>query len=164
MKLFKKRKNKIIERDEQIVKVIAYILLSIMSVVAIAPFIILLSASFSSEASIAQYGYGFFPKEFSIDAWKYLWNAWKIIGKAYGVTILITAVGTVLSVMTTSMFAYGLIQKVKGIKLIMALLVVTMVICLMQSLFLIVQSLSHIQLFATSGTPACQASLSFTIS
>ena len=55
MKLFKKRKNKIIERDEQIVKVIAYILLSIMSVVAIAPFIILLSASFSSEASIAQY-------------------------------------------------------------------------------------------------------------
>ena len=127
MNLFRKRKNKIVERDEQTVKVIAYVLLSIMSIVAIAPFLVLLSASFSSEAAIAQYGYSFFPRKFSIDAWKYLWNAWKIIGKAYGVTILITAIGTVLSVMTTSMFAYGLIQKVKGIKLIMALLVVTMI-------------------------------------
>jgi len=121
------KQNRIVERDEQIVQVIAYVVLSIMSVIAIAPFMILLAASFSSESAIATHGYGFFPKEFSLDAWKYLWQAYKIIGKAYGVTIAITAIGTVLSVMVTSMFAYGLIQKVPGIKVIMAILVITMI-------------------------------------
>ena len=118
--------NRIVERDEQIVKVIAYVVLSVLSLLAIAPFVILFSASISSEAAIAKYGYGFFPKEFSLDAWKYLWRAGKIIFRAYGVTILVTAVGTVLSVLTMSMFAYGMIQKVRGLKIIMAMLVMTM--------------------------------------
>ena len=50
--------NRIVERDEQIVKVIAYIVLSVLSLLAIAPFVILFSASISSEAAIAKYGYG----------------------------------------------------------------------------------------------------------
>lgn len=126
-----KRKNVtygsgIVERDEQIVKVVAYIVLSILSIFALAPFMILFSASISSEAAIAKYGYGFLPKEFSLDAWKYLWQAAKIIFRAYGVTIMVTAVGTVLSVLTMSMFAYGMIQKVRGLKVIMAMMVLTM--------------------------------------
>ena len=123
----KKRSNRIVERDEQIVRVIAYTVLSLMSVLALAPFIILLAASFSSETSIVLNGYCVFPNEFSLDAWRYLWQAYKIIGKAYGVTIVITVVGTVLSVMVTSMFAYGLIQKIPGIRIIMGLLVITMI-------------------------------------
>ena len=122
-----KKQNRIVERDEQVIKVVAYIVLTIMSIIAIAPFFILLAASFSSETAIAKEGYGFLPAEFSIDAWKYLWQARAVIGKAYLVTIGITLVGTVLSVMVTAMFAYGLIQKVKGIKLVMALLVITMI-------------------------------------
>lgn len=122
-----KKENRIVERDEQIVKVIAYVVLSIMSVLAVAPFVILLSASFSSESSIVKNGYSFIPSEFSLDAWKYLWQAKSVIGRAYLVTICVTIVGTLLSVTTMAMFAYGLIQKVRGIKLVMALLVVTMI-------------------------------------
>ena len=122
----KNKRNRIVERDEQVVKVIAYIVLSILSAAAVAPFIILFSASISSENSIAKFGYGFFPVEFSLDAWKYLGQAYLIIFRAYGVTILVTILGTVLSVMTMSMFAYGMIQKVRGLKAVMAVLVATM--------------------------------------
>lgn len=120
------RNNRIRETDEQVVKVIAYIVLSILSVLAIAPFVILFSASISSEEAIAKFGYGFFPVEFSLEAWEYLGQAYVIIFRAYGVTILVTVLGTVLSVLTMSMFAYGMIQKVKGIKAVMAMLVLTM--------------------------------------
>ena len=122
-----KKQNRIVERDERTMKAVAYVVLSIMSILAIAPFLILLSASFSSEASIAKNGYGFIPVEFSLDAWKYLWQAREVIGTAYLVTICVTVVGTVLSVAVMAMFAYGLIQRVRGIKVVMALLIVTMI-------------------------------------
>lgn len=123
----RKNPNRIIERDTQVVKWIAYVVMILLSALAIMPFVILLSASLSSESAIAKFGYGFWPKVFSLDAWKYLWQARVVIGKAYLVTILVTIVGTLLSVMVTAMFAYGMIQKVKGLKLVMGLLVVTMI-------------------------------------
>ena len=123
----KKSKNKIVEKDVAVVKVIAYVVLSVMSILAIAPFVILLSASFSSEASLAKDGYGFFPTEFSTAAWEYLWQARGVIFKAYGLTIVVTALGTVLSVFISSMFAYGLIQRLKINKALMVMLVITMI-------------------------------------
>ena len=123
----KKSKNKIVEKDVAVVKVIAYVVLSVMSILARAPFVILLSASFSSEASLAKDGYGFFPTEFSTAAWEYLWQARGVIFKAYGLTIVVTALGTVLSVFISSMFAYGLIQRLKINKALMVMLVITMI-------------------------------------
>jgi len=121
------KSNKIVEKDERAVNIVAYVVLTLMSVLAIAPFIILLSSSFSSEQALVKYGYWFFPREFSLDAWNYLWQARVVILKAYGMTILVAVLGTALSVFVSSMFAYALACKVKGHKLIMALLVVTMI-------------------------------------
>ena len=50
----------------QIVLNIIFILLTI---VALAPFLLLVSSSLSSEAALAEYGYGFIPKELSFGAY-----------------------------------------------------------------------------------------------
>ena len=82
------------------------VLILIMS--AIIPFIILVSSSFSSETSLAQYGYGIFPHEFSTAAYAYLQNAAVDILKAYGMSFSITGIGTIISITMTMMFAYAL--------------------------------------------------------
>lgn len=122
-----KKQKRIKDRDESIVRVIAYIVLTVAALCSVAPFLMLLSASFSSEASLMQHGYGFFPREFSGQSYKYIFAAFGQIGKAYLVTIGATVIGTFLSVMITSMFAYGLLQKdVPGKKVIMIVMVITM--------------------------------------
>ena len=76
-----------------------------------APFLLLISSSLSSEAALAQYGYGFWPKEFSLNAYTYLFKSSMKIAKGYGITLIVTLVGTTLSVLITTMFAYPLSRK-----------------------------------------------------
>jgi len=64
------------------------------SAACIFPFLLLFIASFSSEQSIIANGYSLFPSEFSLEAYKYLWSNFDSIGRSYGITVLITAVGT----------------------------------------------------------------------
>lgn len=64
--------------------------------------------SISSEDSILQKGYSLFPKEISFAAYQFLFNDFSEIAKAYGVTILTTLIGTVVSLLMTALFAYPL--------------------------------------------------------
>jgi len=64
------------------------------SAACIFPFLLLFIASFSSEQSILTKGYSLFPSEWSLEAYRYLWRNVDAIGRSYGITVLITAVGT----------------------------------------------------------------------
>ncbi|MCM1135822.1 MAG: carbohydrate ABC transporter permease [Clostridium sp.] len=92
----------------QIILNIIFILLTIS---VVAPFLLLISSSLSSEAALAEFGYSFFPKEFSVNAYTYLFKSSMKITKGYGITILVTAIGTVCSVLMTTLFAYPLSRK-----------------------------------------------------
>ena len=70
-----------------------------------------ISSSLSSESALAEFGYNFFPKDFTLDAYTYLFKSSMKITKGYGITILVTAVGTVCSVLMTTLFAYPLSRK-----------------------------------------------------
>ena len=74
------------------------------------PFILLITASITDEATLTLYGYSFFPKKINFRAYEYLFQAAGKIARAYGVTILITAVGTTLNV-TMTMFMSYLLSK-----------------------------------------------------
>ncbi|ANY75630.1 carbohydrate ABC transporter permease [Paenibacillus ihbetae] len=86
----------------------ANVILGLFAAACLIPFALLVVSSLSSEASIIQNGYSFFPTEFSLDAYHYLWTHVGELGRAYGITILITAVGTVVSLAISSMLAYPL--------------------------------------------------------
>ena len=92
-------------------QVVLNIVFIILAVWAVAPFLLLISSSLSSEAALAQYGYGFWPKEFSLNAYTYLFKSSMKIAKGYGITLIVTLVGTTLSVLITTMFAYPLSRK-----------------------------------------------------
>ncbi len=120
--------NKLIyTRQEKVIRTIAYVVLSMMSVLAIVPFWLLVSSSFSDSNYAVANGYRFFPKVLSLEAYRYILTQWNQIGRAYVVTIAVTVIGTMLSILITTLLAFGLSQKrLPGRKTLMGLILFTM--------------------------------------
>jgi putative aldouronate transport system permease protein len=70
-----------------------------------------MSSSLTSEEALLREGYNFFPKEFSFAAYEYLINQSSVIVRAYGITVFVTVIGTVVSLAMTSLLAYGLSRR-----------------------------------------------------
>lgn len=81
------------------------------SAICVLPFLLVLSISLSSEKSLTDYGYNIIPKIFSGNAYIFIMNQAGPLLRSYGVTIYATIVGTILSVMITTLFAYPLSRK-----------------------------------------------------
>ena len=90
----------------------------------VVPFLIMISSSFSEETQILAKGYSLLPRGFSLDAYTYIFENAAVVFRAYGVTILVTAVGTTVSLIITNMFAYVLAQEGVPLVRIMMFLVV----------------------------------------
>lgn len=82
-----------------------------LAIVCIIPLLLVLSASFSDEAAIGQYGYTLWPRSFSLFAYTYILSDPTQIVGAYGVTLFVTAVGTAVSLLISSCLAYVLSRK-----------------------------------------------------
>jgi putative aldouronate transport system permease protein len=98
-------------KSDQITQWVSHIFLMFISIGSIIPFIILVSSSFTDEATILKDGYSFFPKEISFAAYDYLLNNSGSILRAYGITIFVTVFGTFLSLAITSLLAYALSRR-----------------------------------------------------
>lgn len=97
--------------DRRVFELVGYILISLLTVFCLLPFVLIISGSFTSQSSILTDGYQLIPKEFSLEAYKFLFEAPDDILRAYGVTIFVTVVGTIASLLVTSMAAYVLASK-----------------------------------------------------
>ena len=94
--------------NNKIQQLVLNIIMAILALSCILPFMLLVISSFSSEASLAAQGYSFFPKEWSLETYQYIFNSAGSIFKGYGLTILVTLVGTIASIFLTILFAYPL--------------------------------------------------------
>jgi len=81
------------------------------SLACLLPVLLVYSVAFSSEKSIATYGYSFIPKEFSFSAFNFYLKSGEQVINSYEVSIFVTVVGTIISVLVMSMFAYALSRK-----------------------------------------------------
>ncbi|MFD2611268.1 carbohydrate ABC transporter permease [Paenibacillus gansuensis] len=88
-----------------------YLVLFAFSIACILPLFIVLSASFSSSAALNEHGFSVFPRGFTTEAYDYIIGQPKVLLRAYGVTIFITFIGTVLSVFMNALLAYPLSRK-----------------------------------------------------
>jgi len=99
-------------RDPQhmhpVVNAIISVLLGILAFTCIFPFIYVIIISFTSEESIVRNGFQLIPKEWSLDAYHYLWSMKEQLFRSYGVTIFITIVGTIISVLMITFYAYAI--------------------------------------------------------
>ena len=98
-------------KDEVAFHRFSMVLMVLLAIYCIIPFFLMLSVSFSSEASLSKYGYSFLPKEFTGAAYDFLWVKRYTIGRCYALTILVTVVGTLGNLVLTSLCAYPLSRK-----------------------------------------------------
>ena len=75
------------------------------------PLLMVFSASFTEEATLINTGYQLIPPKFSLEAYQWLWNDPSLLVNSYGVSIVVTAVGTVVGVIIMALLAYVLSQR-----------------------------------------------------
>lgn len=92
-------------------QIIINIILGLLAVICVAPFLLMIMSSVTSERALAVNGYSFIPKEFDLSAYKYLLLSSTVLLKSYGISILVTVVGTVLNLVLTVLFAYPLSRR-----------------------------------------------------
>lgn len=82
--------------------------MGIAAVICVLPVILVVVVSFSSEQSIFQNGYSFFPTSLSLDAYRFFLKLGDQIYRSYGITVFVTVVGTLFSLSVTTMLSYVL--------------------------------------------------------
>ncbi|MBR5231373.1 MAG: carbohydrate ABC transporter permease [Clostridia bacterium] len=80
----------------------------ILALMTFLPVLFVMIISISSEASVANNGYSFFPEELSLASYAYLWESRSYIGRAFLNSIGITVAGTLLGLVLTSTLGYSL--------------------------------------------------------
>lgn len=90
---------------------VATVILAVLVVITLLPLILMVIASFTDEQALLRDGYSFFPAAWSLDAYYYMVKQGAVIGRAYGISFIVTIVGTVFSVMITCMLAYPMSRK-----------------------------------------------------
>nr|WP_058301825.1 carbohydrate ABC transporter permease [Gorillibacterium timonense] len=90
---------------------VLHLLLMTVVLICILPVILVICVSFTDEGTLREYGYQFFVRQFSLSSYKFIFQVGEGIVQAYGVTILVTVVGTLLSLLIIAMFAYPLSRK-----------------------------------------------------
>lgn len=107
----KKKKKAYNEGFTGITNIIANIILALAAIACVFPFIFVIIISLTSEQSLLEHGYSIFPKEWSLDAYKYLIQSGGALAQSYMVTILVTVLGTIINVSMVSTYAYAVSRK-----------------------------------------------------
>ena len=99
------------KRGEQLSQVLMGLILILFAFCCLFPMYLVLINSFATEASILKNGYQLIPEQFSLEAYKSIFYAGSPTLKSYGITILITVVGTAIAVVITYMCGFSLANE-----------------------------------------------------
>ena len=98
-------------KSEYGVKIFAYVISILTAIICFIPFWLIVIGSFTAESEVIRNGFAFWPKDFSMESYRMVFKVPERIFRSYGITILITAVGTGLSLFLTTMAAFVLMRK-----------------------------------------------------
>ncbi|MBC8081484.1 MAG: carbohydrate ABC transporter permease [Gorillibacterium sp.] len=87
---------------------ILHLLFIIISIISLYPLLLVLGISITDEKVLNDKGYHWFPSKLGFEAYQYVIDMGAGVTRAYGVTIFVTVLGTLLSLLVISMFAYAL--------------------------------------------------------
>ena len=97
--------------SEKIFRSFAFVVLLILAIVCILPIILIIVASFTDETTLLANGYRFFPQKYGLEAYVYLLKQSVMMLRAYKISILVTVIGTLVSLVLSTTFAYPLSRK-----------------------------------------------------
>ena len=98
-------------KQEKGFQIFGHIVMTIITLCAILPLILLLISSFTDNDVLVRNGYSFFPEKFSAYAYDYIFNSGNSVVQAYGISVILTAVGTLIGLTITTLLGYALSKK-----------------------------------------------------
>lgn len=87
-----------------------HIFLLLVAIVTVVPFLYIVAGSFASETELATRSFFIFPNDITTDAYRYIFSTNSVI-RSLGVSILVTVVGTIISMILTLTMAYPLSRR-----------------------------------------------------
>jgi putative aldouronate transport system permease protein len=106
-----RRRSVRLDRSDYALRGISYASVTLFAAFCALPFILIISASLSSESAIMRDGFGLLPKEFTFAAYEYIFRAPRQIIGSYVVTIVMTVAGTAIGLFIIAMTGYALQRK-----------------------------------------------------
>ncbi|WNS44117.1 carbohydrate ABC transporter permease [Paenibacillus sp. MMS20-IR301] len=95
-------------KETKVFQFTAHCIMTILSVLALIPIVLLAVSSFTDNDYLLKNGYSFFPGKLSTGAYTYLLQEGEAIARAYGISFFVTIAGTVLSIIITTLLSYPL--------------------------------------------------------
>ncbi|MCR5321145.1 MAG: carbohydrate ABC transporter permease [Lachnospiraceae bacterium] len=95
-------------RDERNFQIFAHVIMIILSLLAVVPFALLVISSFTDNDTLVANGYSFTPEKWSTYAYEYIFKTGNSVMHAYGISIVLTIVGTLAALVLTTLLAYAL--------------------------------------------------------
>jgi putative aldouronate transport system permease protein len=95
----------------KIAHTVILVFIGIICLIWLIPLVMIVSASFTEEATLVNSGYELIPPKISLEAYRWLGNDPSMLVNSYGVSIVVTAVGTVVGVFIMALLAYVLSRR-----------------------------------------------------
>ncbi|MDR2808674.1 MAG: carbohydrate ABC transporter permease [Spirochaetaceae bacterium] len=108
MNTLKKHGKRVFSADKFVFHLIGYVLLAGFAFVCLAPFYLVAVNSFMDEGTIIREGFSFYPRVFSLTGYSMLLKNPQTIINSYGITVLVTVLGTVLALLMVTMTGFVL--------------------------------------------------------
>lgn len=98
----------------------------VIAIIMIFPFWNIIAISLTGNAEYMSKPFILFPEKPTLEAYKYIFST-PLFPRGYGITLIVTLCGTVVSTLVTSMMAFALSKKnMRGYKFFMVYLLITM--------------------------------------
>ena len=91
---------------------IGHIIMIILTLLALVPILLMVISSLTDDGTLLRNGYSFTPEKWSLYAYQWVFSSNSaMILKAYGMSFVITGIGTCCALFLTTTLAYGLSRK-----------------------------------------------------
>lgn len=97
-----------VQKIRPIPRALIALVLSVICLLCVIPMVAVVSISFSTDLAIAKEGYSLLPRDFTLDAYRYVFTDSASIARSYGVSVAVTVIGCLLGLILNALLAYVL--------------------------------------------------------
>lgn len=109
----------ILSKGRRAYQLVINTLLIITTLIMVLPLLLLFISSITDENTLVANGYSYFPEKLSLSAYQYIMTNAASIFQAYGITVMVTLIGTVGNLLLVSLMAFPLsIRELPGRKIV----------------------------------------------
>ena len=97
-----------LDKTNYFVRGFAYVFVALLALACLIPFFLMVGTSFTNEATVREYGFNLWPRQFDLLAYRLVFENPDLVVGSYIVTIVMTVCGTLLGLFLISMAGYAL--------------------------------------------------------